>query len=325
MAESLPNVTKVGDVIEPEIFTQYTIDTLAERSEIVYSGAVANDAELNRLISGGGTILTMPRWGDLTGEARVMTDAADLEPSGISAKAELATVLLREKAWGSSDLAAALAGSDPMTAMASRVVDYWARQERNTILSILKGVMQNADFKAGHVLTSTAKMGNAVVLDGKQLLGDNSDILTLIYMHSAVYTELQKQNAIEYVTDKGPSDSNVRFSTYLGYRVIADDNCPYDSANKVYTTFLLSQGCIARGSGTPVGFTATETGRNRLAGKDYLINRQATVLHPRGMSWTGSGSIAGSTPSNDELAADNWTLATDIKKVGIVAIESKIA
>lgn len=321
-------VTKLTDVIVPELFTQYVLEATKEKSELIASGAVEDNPQLNQLVNGGGTTLQMPKWNDLTGESQVFSESADIETDKITSHKEIATLLLRAKAWSAHDLAAALAGDDPMKRIADRVAAWWVRDEKRIVMSILQGVF-GASTMAGHVLNITSesetKITGKAVLDAKQLMGDAADDLTLIYMHSAVFTELQKQQLIAYVQ---PADAKIRIPTYLNYNVICDDSAPVTlgtgGAPDVFTTFLLSRGCIQRGTGTPAGFVATETARNAKKSVDELYNRQAKVLHPKGMSWIASASdIAAETPSNSELATGtNWQLAAaESKQVGMVALK----
>ena len=333
-------VTKIADVIQPELFSQYVIDKTTEKSEIMYAGAVENNPDLNRLITGGGTVLTMPKWNDLSGKSQVLSDQKAIDVKNITSKSELATLLIRANAWGAHELAGALAGDDPMKAIAERVADWWVRDEKSNIMSILKGIF-NITADSSHndlsdlVLDITGGSSTAIsasaVLDAKQKLGDASDLLTMIYMHSATFTELQKQNVIQFIP---VAESKIQIPTYLGYRVICDDSAPVDATGSKakYTTYLLSRGCIQRGQGTPVTLTPVETDRDSLGSTDILINRQAKVLHPKGISWVGAGLIADATPSDDELANEsymvseekktrnNWSRVADVKKIGIVKL-----
>lgn len=415
-------VTKIADVIQPELFAQYVIDKTTEKSELMYAGAIENNPTLNQLIVGGGTIFHMPKWNDLSGNSEVLSDSSSLGVDKITSYQELATLMIRGKAWGANELAGALAGDDPMKAIASLVADWWVRDEKATVMSILNGIFAS-DSMADLVLDIHSEAGTAskitgeAVLDAKQKLGDASDLLTMLYMHSAVFTELQKQNMIQFIP---VAESHISIPTYLGYRVVMDDSAPcvmkrpaiwtatlggtYATSDTVtlagvtytvlatddtnakiatalaaainadatasatysakasgatvavsqkvpgtgaavtgdknstagtiavantqtaipksyYTTYLLSRGCIQRGTGIPVSLTPVETDRDSLASIDYLINRQAKVLHPKGISWIGASNISGATPSNDELATGtNWNRVAEVKKIGIVKL-----
>ena len=318
-------VTKIADVIQPELFAQSVIERTAEKNEIINAGVIENNPLLDQLITGGGTVLTMPKWGDLTGESEVLSDSAALTPANIAAKSELATLLIRGKAWGSNELAGALAGDDPMRAIATLVSDWWIRDEKKQVINILNGVFAAtsmsglvSDISGGS--DGSEKISANAVLDAKQLMGDAADLLTMIYMHSAVFTALQKQNVIQFIP---VAESKIQIPTYLGYRVLVDDSAPESTG--VYTTYLLSRGAIQRGVGTPASLTEVEMDRDSLASTDYFINRQAKVLHPKGVSWIGSANITGATPTNAELATGtNWERKADIKKIGMVKLVHKI-
>jgi len=315
--------TKISDVVQPDLFAQYVIDKTTEKSEIMYAGAVENNPELNRLITGGGTILTMPKWNDLTGKSQVLDDTNPIAVNNITSKTELATLLIRANGWGAHELAGALAGDDPMKAIAERVADWWVRDEKSNIMAILNGVFASSGMSGlVHDVTSGSSTGISAnaVLDAKQKMGDASDLLTMIYMHSATFTELQKQNVIQFIP---VAESKIQIPTYLGYRVICDDSAPVDTsgATPKYTTYLLARGAIQRGQGNPVSLTPVETDRISDMSTDVLFNRQAKVLHPKGISWIGSANIAGPTPSDAELAVGtNWNRVADIKKIGLVKL-----
>ena len=315
--------TKISDVVQPDIFAQYVIDKTSEKSEIMNAGVVENNPELNRLITGGGTVLTMPKWNDLTGDSQVLDDTTPIAVNGITSKAELATVLIRANGWGAHELAGAMAGDDPMKAIAERVSDWWVRDEKKIIIAILNGVFASSEM-SGLVHDVTGETDKTIsanaVLDAKQKMGDASDLLTMIYMHSATFTELQKQNVIQFIP---VAESKIEIPTYLGYRVVCDDSAPVDTtgAKPVYTTYLLSRGAIQRGMGTPSTITPVETDRISDMSTDVLFNRQAKVLHPKGISWVGSGNITTPTPSNADLATGtNWKRIADIKKIGMVKL-----
>ena len=320
-------ITNLSDVVVPDIFTRYVLEETSEKNELINSGAIENNPQLNVLVTGGGTTLQMPKWNDLTGESQVFSEATDIATTKMTAHKEIATLLMRANGWATHDLASALAGDDPMKQIASRVAEWWRRDEKRIVMSILKGVFASASM-ADHLLDITtdtdSKISAKAILDAKQLMGDNAEKLTLIYMHSAVYTELQKQQLITYVE---PSDAKVKIPTYLGYTVICDDSAPVElgtgGAKDKFTTYLLSRGCIQRGIGTPQGFVSTEVDRKAEASVDRLFSRQAKVLHPKGMSWiASSANLVAETPSNSELAiGTNWQrVSAESKLVGMVAL-----
>ncbi|QCX32461.1 coat protein [Caloramator sp. E03] len=319
-------ITKIQDVIIPEVFNPYVIQRTAELSALYQSGILSHTPEFDRLASAGAKTINMPFWNDLTGDDEVLSDNSALTPDKITAGQDVAVILRRGKAWAVNDLAANLAGDDPMRAIADLVAGYWARQMQRTLLSLLNGVFASNSM-TGNLHDVSAATGDAAkftggtFIDAVQKLGDAKDKLTAIIMHSAVEASLAKQNLIQTVQ---PSDGSPSIKTYMGKRVIVDDGCPYDSGTGIFTTYIFGEGAIAYGSGNPVGFVATETDRDSLAGEDYLINRKTFILHPRGVAFT-SASVAGSSPSNAELAtAANWNRVYENKNIRIVAFKHKI-
>jgi len=132
---------------------------------------------------------------------------------------------------------------------------------------------------------------------------------------------LKKLNLIE--TERDSTD--VEFDIYQGRRVTVDDGCPV--ADNVYTTYLFGNGAVAYGNGSPVGHVATEVDRDKQTGGgvDYLINRKAFILHPRGIAYTGTKREHVETPTRAELAmAENWNPVYEPKQLRIVAIKHKI-
>lgn len=314
--------TKISNIIVPEVFNPYVIERTAQLSKLVKSGIVVPSAELDALAMAGGKLINMPFWKDLTGDDEVLSDNGALTVNNIGSGKDVAALLMRGKAWGVNDLAKALSGDDPMGAIGDLVADYWARMEQKTLLAVLKGIFGASSMSANvhdisGQLEDAAKISGLSFIVAKNKLGDNSDKLTAVMMHSDTFTVLEQQNLIQYIPN---SQGIVEFPSYMGKEVIVDDGCPKDS--DVYTTYLFGKGAIGKGNGqAPV---PTETDRDSLAGEDILINRQHFILHPRGVKFTNS-SVSGSSPSNTELENQaNWERVYEPKNIRVVAFKHKI-
>lgn len=318
---------KISDVIVPEVFNPYVVQRTMELSAIFQSGIAQRTQEFDRLASQAAKTVNMPFWGDLTGEDEVLSDTGALTPGKIQANQDEAVILRRGRAWGANDLAANLAGDDPMRAIADLVAAYWARRYQAALVSTLQGVFASSSMSAlVHDISGqtgeAAAISAKTTVDAAQKLGDAKTQLTAIVMHSATEAALAKQDLIEYVR---PSTGSIEVPTFLGKRVIVDDGVPFDSGTGTYTTYLFGPGAVAYGEGNPVGFVPTETDRDTLAGEDYLINRRTFILHPRGVRFT-SAQVAGVSPSNTELAtADNWSRVYEPKSIRIVKFVHKLA
>ena len=335
------SVTKLSDVIVPELFNPYVIKQTMEKSALFQCGIVKNDAVFDALASEAAPIHNMPFFEDLTGDAEQIIEDADLTPEKITSNKDVSCTIRRAKMWAATDLSAALAGSDPMAAIGTLVAKYWARQMQKELISVLKGVFGTYNDGEGgtggtnitpfsaHILDltkqSTAaakKISASAFIDALQLLGDAQETLTGFVMDSATKSCLKKQNLLETERDS----NSVEFNTYQDRRVIVDDNCPVEGsgASAVHTAYIFGEGAVALGNGSPVGFVPTEVDRDKKKGSgiDFLINRKTFILHPRGVKWTDAVRANTEGPSRAELEnPQNWLPVYELKQIPIVAFK----
>lgn len=330
-------ITKIADVIVPELFNRYVINRTMELSALVRSGIVVNSPEFDRLASEAARTHNMPFFEDLTGDSEDTLEDVKMTPAKIGSNEDVSTTLLRQKMWASTNLSAALAGSDPMKAIGDLVAGFWARDMQKELIALLAGIFGTYTPEGGtvttpmsaHILDLTKQTAAAAkiisasaFIDACQLMGDAQGLLTDVAMHSATKAYLKKQNLIE--TERDSTD--VEFDTYQGRRVTVDDGCPVDK-DGTYTTYLFSQGAVALGNGSPVGHVATEVDRDKQTGGgvDYLINRKAYILHMRGVAYTGAVREHVETPTREELKkAENWNPVYESKQLRVVALKHKI-
>lgn len=320
--------TRIQDVIQPEVFTPYSIQRTMELSALIQSGIAENSPEFDQLASGPNTLINMPFWDDLTGNPEVMDDTGDTVPGKIQANKDVARKLAFVKSYGANALSAKLSGDDPMGAIADLFAGYWNRQYQQMLLSTLDGVF-DASNMSGKVHDITALEGGKEFINGRsfidatQKMGDAKDLLTGVMMHSAVEAHLAKLDLIEYKED---SQGNIRAPFFLGKRVIVDDSLPFDTVTGASTTYLFGQGAIALGNGSHPDIQQTEVVRKglSLAGEDILVNRRLPILHPRGVKWT-EDSVAGTFPTFTELeTGSNWSRVYEPKAIRIVKFNGKI-
>src|SRR5690625_4521520 len=99
--------TRIADVIQPEIFTPYTIQRTMELSALVQSGIVENNAEFNALAGGANKLIHLPFWNDLgNDESQVMRDQGDMDVGKITSDEDIARKHARVNAWGANGLSA---------------------------------------------------------------------------------------------------------------------------------------------------------------------------------------------------------------------------
>ena len=330
-------ITTIADMqIVPEKFSQYVIDRTTEKNTLVNSGIATPDATVGQLINGvpeGGRFIQLPMWNPLEGEDDVFSEE-DLSVGNITTKEARATLLMRGKAWGASDLARVLGGADPMGAIAQLISDWRNSKEQKVYLSILKGLFNTTsgamrahvnDISGGADTASC--ISREATLDTKQLLGDHYGSLGMVFVHSATYTYLQKKELILRQPWVNPVGETIEIETFMGYRVIVDDGMPV--VDGVYDTYFMGKGAFIRQEGSPTGFIGTETDRDKLGAKNYLINRWCQIIHPRGLSFVSDGNFLNSAhpyAANADLeVAENWKLVVDHKKVPLACLRHKIA
>ena len=327
--------TVISDIIVPEVFNPYVTERTAELSNFYMGGIITTGSDMDVLASQGGKLINMPFYKDLTGDDEVLSDSSSLTAQAITTGQDIAALHMRGKAWGVNDLAKALSGDDPMMAIGDLVSEYWARRYQALLISSLTGVFaDNVANDSGDMVadisgatnadvTADTKMSGDTFIDAQATFGDAIGMIKGIAMHSKVYNNLKK---IDNISFEKESQGDLEIETYRGLRIIVNDNLPYTPAGGAlgtdtapfYTSYLFGDGAFALGQGgAPV---PTETDRDSLAGVDYLVNRSHFLLHPRGVKFA-SGSVAGTTPTNAELAlAANWDRVYERKNVRIASI-----
>jgi len=315
-------VTKVSDILAPEIWNGYGAQRSIELSAFWRSGIVAAVQGLE--IPTGGATINMPLFNALTGTAQRLSDSAALETKKITASKDVAVIQLLGDSWSTNDLAGALSGADPAKAIADLLAEYWAIQMQSQVVSLLKGVFSAASMSA-NVSDISAGGSEAVrafnqntFIDASQKLGDAKGRVTAIAMHSATEAYLAKQQMIVYETSADKSD---RVGRYMGKTVIVDDALPVDTGT--YTSYIFGSNAIGFVDST-VGEADLETDRDILAGENVMTMRRRFILHVMGCKWKGSP--VGIAPTTAEIeTGTNWERVYDSKNIPIIQFKHKLA
>lgn len=334
--------TRISDVIVAPVFDAYAINRTTELSRLAQSGIIVTDPQLTEFAQGPAAYFDMPHFDDLgDGEANTGSDDPDVRstPNKIGTGKDQAQQFYRNNSWSSMDLTSALLAKDPMKVIGDLVGGYWARQGLRALLSALKGIVaanvaQDASDMVFDVTvrkqgdatatpTATNLISGDVVVLAQQTMGDASNALTAIAMHSVVNSRLKLQQLIEY---RPTAEANVSIPYYLGLEVIVDDTCPVEvvSGKPEYTSFIFGRGAVGYGEGSPK--VATEVSRDPAAGNgegmEVLHNRKHFVQHLRGVRFTRAAMV-GVSPTNTELANPaNWDRVYSRKKIRFVAVKT---
>lgn len=318
-------VTKIADVIVPEIFTPYVMKASAEKVALIESGVVVRDPFLDNFLAGGGLTVNVPFWKDLDNDSENVSSDDDTvlsTPKKIKSGAEIAVRLSRNSSWSAMDLAADLAGSDPMNAIKDRIASYWRKRLQAMFIATMTGVFaDNAAAPAGteHVeddLTldisgsayedGVTNFSGAAFIDATLTMGDAQDQLGAIMVHSIVYGRMQKQGLIDFVAD---DQGRLSIPTYMGKRVIVDDAMPKSSG--VFESWFFGADAVRMGMGTPQ--VPTEVERAPAAGngggQETIYSRVEWTLHPVGHAYVGTAPVGGpsnASTSNNLAHAGSW-------------------
>jgi len=318
----------VADVIVPSVFSPYVQTLTEEKSRLISSGALARDSALDSALAGGGLTYNEPSFKDLDNDAdNVASDtlATTSTPNKIGSMTEIQVRLSRNNSWSSGDLAADLAGADPMGAIAGRVAAYWARRLQAAFVATITGVyadnaaaptgtehVQNDmtyDISGAGFTDGVTNFSAEAFLDAAVTMGDSMDDLSLVMMHSIVYNRALKNNLIDFIPDS-TNAAAAKIPTFLGRQVIVDDGVTRSSG--VFQTWLFGAGAIRMGMGSPK--TPTEVDRKPDAGngsgQETLYNRTEWIIHPVGYQYAVASPAKGG-PSNASTSGnlahlDSW-------------------
>lgn len=330
MAETL-----ITNIIVPEVFGPYVAERSLNQNRFFQSGILVPSAQMTSLLAGGGKTFNVPFWKDLTGAVDVPSETVDITVNNITTDKMIAIRQIREKAWGSNDLAAAFAGADPYEAIASRVAGFWGKAMEDLLIYSIRGVIADnvADDSSSLVVDIAIEDGNAATAANKisatetinavMKMGDQFNDLTAIAMHSVVYATLVKNDLIDYVPD---SLGRLVIPTYMGLRVIVSDNMykvAGSSSGFKYHSYLFKAGSVGYGEyAGPIMPVETLREPKRGGGVDILITRKQFAIQPLGFSWNKSSNTAITPADSDLYAATSWDRVYDVKNTGVVCIVS---
>jgi hypothetical protein len=366
----------VADVIVPEVFTPYIRQLTEEKARLVQSGVLQRNALLDLMLAGGGLTFNVPSFKDLDNDAdnvptSNIADLIKLIAAGIAAGAEFqdipATTLLtdsipldigtaqeiavrlnRNNSWSSIDLAAQLAGADPMQAIADRVGYYWTRRLQAAFIATIQGLSKDNgvndsgdyanDIVGASFVDGVTNFSAEAFLDAKLTMGDSQDLLAMVMVHSVVYNRMQKNNLIDFIPD---ARGEVQIPTFLGAEVIVDDGMPNGTSTvrgdgtagpaNSYETWLFGPGAVQWGVGSPK--VPTETSRHAAAGngggQDVLHSRVEWSLHPVGHAYIGTSPAGGpsnAATTNNLNIAGSWNrVYTERKQIRMARLVTREA
>lgn len=227
-----------GKIFNEEVFEKYlkTLPSTKENS-LINSGLFTNVNKYKSKFTDqvGGYAIEEPIKGRIGGTPTNYDGSTNIEKGS-----ERITYIQRKiaygraKAWGEYDFAADISGTN-FKAEAQEVKDYWDEQRQSTVLAILKGIFAmtggaDGQFVEKHTYDISEAATSTIGADtlnraAQKALGDKKGKFDVIFMHSAVATNLEGLNLIEFLkyTDEAGITRDLTLGTFNGRLVIVDD------------------------------------------------------------------------------------------------------
>lgn len=307
----------------PEAFGSY-VETLPNpnKNELIKSRVIVSDAQIKNLL-GSQTqsyYATIPFFGRIGGDALNYDGQTDITSTSMDTFEQSIVAFGRAKAWTEKDFSVEItAGVDFMSEVAKQVVEYWDDVNTGSFMSILNGIFsmtgeKNLEFVNNHTLDITGEVDSSMTATTlntaiQKASGDKRSKFTLVFMHSAVATNLENLKLLEYLkyTDKDGIERSLPLATWNGRTVIIDDGMPVSEDGK-YTTYVFGEGAFKFADlGTKVPYEMSRDAAKN-GGEDTLYSRRRMCFAPAGISYT-KASQATLSPTDAELAKGaNWKL-----------------
>lgn len=320
-----------------EVFGKYmeTVPRIKQNA-FLKAGVLRTRNDLKSMLTDqtGGNYISVPMTGRIGGAALNYDGTTNLSTTGIETFLQSMIVVGRMKGWKERDFSYDITGGhDFMRDIANQVSEYWDDIDQLTILKTLEGIfgVTTGGFSTSHTLditgTTTGKMDATTPNTAmQQASGANKNIFTLMIMHSAVATNLENLEILDFKkgTEANGMQDMPNIGRYNGRLVLIDDDVPTetvaasgnDPAYTKYTTYILGRGAIDYcDCGAKVPY---ETDRDPVTngGEEMLYTRQRKLFAPRGFSFVQPTTPIVS-PTDAQLAtAARWSLVKDTAGTG---------
>lgn len=299
------------------------------KNELRKSKALTGDGDIRSVFSSqdGTGYARIAMRGLIDGEAVNYDGQTDITATNTKTFERGVVVIGRAKAWTERDFSYDITGGvDFMQNIAQQVSEYWTEQDQNTILAILEGIFamttatsgaksqEFVDLHTYDVTEADDGVMTATTLNSamQQACGANKKAFSMVFMHSAVATNLENLNLIKHLvyTDKDGLTRDLDMYTWNGRLVIVDDALPVvDNAGETnYTTYVLGDGAISfEDIGAKVPYEMARDPKTN-GGEDTLYSRQRKVFAPKGISYEKKSQTSLSPTDTELKAGANWTL-----------------
>lgn len=309
-------------------------------NRVVGSGVMAVDPSLQAMISGGAKEFTLA-WNkqiDHDDEPNYSSTnpLSSSTPNSMTGEDAKGLVAFQNNSWQVSNLLRlVVVQPDPAMALVDMIAGYWRTRDQRRLIASAQGIIADneandagdmvydiySDVVAGSI-TDAMRPDAMAFINTTLTMGDSSEGLTMIAMHSITKAGLEGKNLID---SERQSDGSI-IVTYRGMLVIVDDTLPVIAGanSPAYYTYLFGTGAFGfapapmqpgkRESAVAVNEAAGDGG-----GVDTFYHRRNVAIHPYGFSYTATP--AGFSPSIAELKlATSWDRKVSSRKLVQIAV-----
>ena len=307
--------TILSDVVFRDELRDYMQVNTAERTAFFESGILTNNNDMSTLLASPTNTFTIPWWVDLDASIEsnysndVYTDIA--VPLSVTSASMQARAAYLNEGWNAMSLVKNITKQDPLEFVANRLTSYWQRvAQRRAIATVIGVYNDNVASNGGDmVVDAGGTISAASIIRAKATMGDYTGQLgglSVIVMHSAVHTELQILNLIDFTP---LADQIPEFGRFQGMRVVVDDSMPVigTGADAKYLSVIFGPGALGYAEQQPdndIRYVEEEE-RGNGGGAETLWTRRNFVIHPLGYSFL-SATITG-TPTTTRPVSANWS------------------
>jgi hypothetical protein len=225
----------------------------------------------------------------------------------------------RANIWGEYDFATDITGENFM-AEAQEVKEYWDGERQKTVLSILKGIFSmtggvNGQFVESHTYNVEGNLeADSLNRASQKALGDKKQALEMMFTHSAVSTNLEGLNLINFLkyTDADGIERDLTIGTFNGKLVVVDDDMPAEEGEDGvtnYTSYVFKKGFFEFEDLGVVKAVELVRDAKAKGGKNELISRIREMIVPYLISYKDTTKIS---PMNEDFEKGaNWELVND--------------
>ena len=323
-----------GKVFNANVFEKYMQTLESTKENALINSAIfktVNKYRSKLSEQAGGYFITEPIKGRIGGTSVNYDGATDI-PAGNERDTYYQTkiALGRANSWGEDDFTTELTGEN-FKAEAGEIKEYWDTEKQGIALSMLKGIFAmtgNDNFATKHTYEVN---GNLAADDcnkaSQKALGDKKAKLSVLFTHSAVSTNLEGLNLINFLkyTDKDGIERELTIGQYNGKTVIVDDDMPTEDVEAVeadaskgiaaadaytkYTSYMFENGFFEfEDVGVEVPTELVRDARTR-GGHTDIISRVRYVIVPKYISYK---TTTAKSPTNSALeTGSNWEVVNN--------------